>query len=285
MSEDRRFGLTIIAFVGSVFSPYYAWSGRHDPYNHVAVNVALYGVRGGWAMTERGARSLRRDAFSLGIGPSALHWDGTTLAIEIDEITAPIPSRIRGRVLLHPVALVTRPFGLDTEGRHIWRPIASRAHVEVDLPTPGLRWRGEGYWDSNQGSEPLEDAFEAWDWLRAHRRRDSLVFYEGRRRDGSDFELALRFDAAGGVETIEMLPPAPLRRTGWLMPRVARADAGRDVHIRKTWEDTPFYARTALSTQIFGKSADCVHESLSLGRLRSPVVRAMLPFRMPRSFR
>ncbi len=27
-SEDQQFGLSIIAFVGSVFSPYYAWSGR-----------------------------------------------------------------------------------------------------------------------------------------------------------------------------------------------------------------------------------------------------------------
>ena len=36
-------GLTIIAFVGSVFSPYYHWSGRAEPENHVAINVALYG--------------------------------------------------------------------------------------------------------------------------------------------------------------------------------------------------------------------------------------------------
>ena len=27
-SDDGRFGLTLIAFVGSVFSPYYAWRGR-----------------------------------------------------------------------------------------------------------------------------------------------------------------------------------------------------------------------------------------------------------------
>ena len=45
-SEDGQFGLTIIAFIGSVFSPYYAWSGRRDPLNHCAVNVALYGERG-----------------------------------------------------------------------------------------------------------------------------------------------------------------------------------------------------------------------------------------------
>ena len=45
VSDDRRHGLTVIAFVGSVFSPYYAWTGRRDPLNHCAVNVALYGPR------------------------------------------------------------------------------------------------------------------------------------------------------------------------------------------------------------------------------------------------
>ena len=45
-SDDYQYGLTIIAFIGSVFSPYYAWSrarGHGDPYNHCALNVSLYG--------------------------------------------------------------------------------------------------------------------------------------------------------------------------------------------------------------------------------------------------
>ena len=32
VSDDRRHGVAIIAFVGSVFSPYYAWAGRRDPW-------------------------------------------------------------------------------------------------------------------------------------------------------------------------------------------------------------------------------------------------------------
>ena len=43
LSDDGQHGLAIIIFLGSVFSPYYAWSGRRDPLNHCAVNVALYG--------------------------------------------------------------------------------------------------------------------------------------------------------------------------------------------------------------------------------------------------
>jgi carotenoid 1,2-hydratase len=36
-------------------------------------------------------------------------------------------------------------------------------------------------------------------------------------------------------------------------------------------------------TRLLGQPAHGVHESLSLKRLRSPVVRGMLPFRMPRA--
>jgi carotenoid 1,2-hydratase len=60
MSDDGRHGLTIIALIGSVFSPYYAWARRRgptDPEHFCALNVALYGVDKGWAMTERGDRA------------------------------------------------------------------------------------------------------------------------------------------------------------------------------------------------------------------------------------
>ena len=43
LGDDGQHGLTIIAFIGSVFSPYYKLSGRSDPANHCAMNVALYG--------------------------------------------------------------------------------------------------------------------------------------------------------------------------------------------------------------------------------------------------
>ena len=70
LSEDGRHGLTIIAFVGSVFSPYYHWSGRAEPENHVAINVALYGERGHrWSMTERGRGALDRRAPGIFRGP------------------------------------------------------------------------------------------------------------------------------------------------------------------------------------------------------------------------
>jgi carotenoid 1,2-hydratase len=285
LSEDRRYGLTIIAFIGSVFSSYYHWSGREDPYNHVALNVALYGASGHrWAMTERGRGALSRDATTLAIGPSALRWDSGSLIIDIDEMTAPIPGHIKGRVTIEAAALFDHPYPLDTATRHHWRPIMPRAPVEVALEAPGLKWRGEAYVDSNYGDEPLEDGFTDWRWSRAHLRRDTAVLYEGKRRDGTGFANALRFGADGTVAPVDLLSEVALPKTAWRMPRLTRVDTGHKVTIRKTWEDTPFYARTALSTHMFGEAADAVHESLSLERLRMPIVRAMLPFRMPRIF-
>jgi carotenoid 1,2-hydratase len=49
-----------------------------------------------------------------------------------------------------------------------------------------------------------------------------------------------------------------------------------------TLQDTPFYARSVVSTEWYGTPATAMHESLSLDRFRTPWVQAMLPFRMPR---
>jgi carotenoid 1,2-hydratase len=275
----------VIAFIGSVFSPYYAWSGWADPYDHCAVNVALYSAKGGrWAMTERGRNALHQDAHTLSIGKSNLHWDNGALVIHFDEITAPIPSRLRGEIRLHPTAMVGTAFGIDAAGRHRWRPIAPRADVEVMLDRPACAWRGQGYFDTNAGDEPLENGFIAWDWCRAHRPRDTLLFYDVERRSGERAALALKIEAGGAVEAVSAPPAHALPPTFWRMPRQVRGEAAAPPRLRRTLEDAPFYTRTALDGTFGGERAEIVHESLSLTRLRSPIVRAMLPFRMPRRF-
>ena len=288
ISEDGSCGLTIIAFIGSVFSPYYVSAGKQHPENHVALNVALYGRRKSrWTMTERSQQSLRRDPQTLAIGPSNMHWDGTMLSLQIEEAGAVFGQKVRGQVRLHPQALVNRSFALDPAGRHRWQPIATRAHIEVDMPSPGLSWRGDAYIDSNFGDEPMESRFADWQWSRAHLFNkaaggETAVFYEGRRHDGSDFALSLLFDQHGQPHEMEAPPKARLRPTNWLMPRHTRSDFGEGARILKTWEDTPFYSRSALATRIHGQHAIGVHESLSLNRFRSKPMQWMLPYRMPR---
>ena len=110
LSDCGNYGLTIIAFVGSVFSPYYRSAiarGHADPANHCALNVALYGAKRRWTMTERGRSSMARDAERFVIGPSELHWDGDALTISIREVGVPLPFPVRGTVRVHPGALST----------------------------------------------------------------------------------------------------------------------------------------------------------------------------------
>jgi carotenoid 1,2-hydratase len=292
LSDDGSQGLTLIAFIGSVFSPYYAWArrrGQPDPANHCAFNVALYGRRDSrWTMTERGSARLQREATALGIGPSVMRWTGDALEIEIDERGAPLPRPVRGTIRLHPSALTERSFPLDHRGRHHWTPYAPCARVEVELSRPALRWSGPGYFDSNIGLEPLEHTFTEWTWSRASVAGSTVVLYDVGSRDpahrpsDASRSLALSFAANGAATQIAAPPPVRLPTTGWRVPRWTRADEGTEVRVVDTLEDAPFYSRTLLDTCLLGRRRPAFHESLDLDRFRSPWVQCLLPFRMPR---
>jgi len=249
--------------------------------------VAVYGAGGKrWALTERGHRALERTPGRLRIGPSTLAWDGSALTVRFDEVTVPLPSRLRGSVRVQPAALVNRAFVLDDAGRHRWRPMAPCAHAEVVLERPALSWAGRAYLDTNAGDEPLEDAFFGWDWSRAALRRGTAVLYDVHRRSGGRLALALRFDPAGSVEPFPPPPGVRLPCGRWRVERATRAEPGAAAPaVLETLEDTPFYARSLVSTTLFGEPVTAVHESLSLERFRAAWVRMLLPFRMPRAWR
>ncbi|QIQ88036.1 MAG: hydroxyneurosporene dehydrogenase [Erythrobacter sp.] len=285
ISDDGQHALTIIAFIGSVFSPYYKRSGRGDPLNHCSLNVALYGPEARWVMTERPRGSVTREASSLVIGPSRVEWTGDALHIHIEErdtrLFNPVHRPVRGVVKVHPEALNPTSFALDHDERHIWHCLAPRARIEVEMERPGLSWTGKGYFDHNRGSEPLEDGFRVWHWSRAHTKRGALVCYEGERRDGSLFASAIRFDREGVAEDAELPPIARLERSKWRVERSARSEISV-ARVRRTWEDTPFYARSELSSHLDGEEVVAVQESLDMRRFASPIVQFMLPYRMPR---
>lgn len=286
LSDDARHGLTIIALLGTVFSPYYAAARRRgptDPLEHCAMNVALYGATGRrWSMTERDAHAVRRSAQRLEIGPSKLTWDGARLRYEIDELTAPWPRRLRGQVTVEPFALATTRYPLDAAARHHWQPIAPRARVRVEFDAPRVRWEGDAYVDSNQGERPLERDFARWTWCRATRGADTTVFYDVEPLDGPDRTLALRFDAAARVRDVEPPPMARLPGTLWGIERQTRCDPSTQPRVAATLEDGPFYARSLISKTLAGRAVHAVHESLSLQRFDSRWVQLLLPVRMPR---
>ena len=215
-----------------------------------------------------------------------MHWNGTCLNVDIDEVTVPLPGRLRGRVCLHPGALTRHEYTLDAGGRHNWWPAAPAARVEVSMQRPALRWTGHAYFDSNGGSEPLEQGFRDWDWSRAALGDGGCaILYDTRALDGEERQFALRFDRQGQAQPLVCPAPAALPSTAvWRISRGTRADRGI-AQVRRTLEDTPFYARSLLETTLLGEPVTAVHESLSMLRFRQRWVQCLLPFRMPRRAR
>jgi carotenoid 1,2-hydratase len=236
-------------------------------------------------MTERGVGDTLQERDALSVGPSAMRWDKDRLIIEIEErdirLGIPWRRRVKGQIVLHPEMLGGRSFKLDPNGRHYWQAIAPRARIEVKMGTPDVSWSGSAYLDNNWGSEPIENGFQSWHWSRAHMGKEVAVIYEGKRRDGSHFGSALRFDASGTPHQEELPLVAPLPRTWWAMERQTRADRGC-ASVIKTWEDSPFYARSTVASRLWGQPVVAVQESISLDRLVNPVVQLMLPYKMPR---
>ena len=197
-------------------------------------------------------------------------------------MTVPWPSRLRGTVRLHPLALTRHVELLDAHRRHQWWPVAPCARIEAAFERPALRWRGQGYLDSNAGDEPLEQGFVAWDWARASHGRGTTILYDAVRRDGSDLSLALHVDDTGRVEPFAAPPRANLPTTLWRVPRATRSEPAHPARLVATLEDTPFYARSLVRLSVRGAAVTAVHESLSLDRFAAAWVRLLLPFRMPR---
>jgi carotenoid 1,2-hydratase len=236
-------------------------------------------------MTERGRTALARTPERFALGPSTLCVTPEGLEITVRETSAPWPRRVVGRITVRPTLVNASAFALDLAGRHMWRPIAPLASVSVEMETPGLAWTGQAYLDSNWGVEPLEVAFRRWTWSRRHLADGrALIQYDVELRDGSAPPLTLEAGATGGLKRVEDKgAPRPLPRGVWGVDRAVRAEPDEAIRLVRTLEDAPFYTRSALTGGPPEAPSRIVHESLDLDRLTSPLVRLMLPFRMPRA--
>ena len=272
----------MIGFIGSVFSPWFHWSGRGDPENHCCINVVTSGLNGKFAMTDRGRAALSRSRNSFRVGPSRIDWTGSSLRITVNEWGAlPMIGPLRGEIVLTPVALPDAVYDLTPDGAHRWRPIAPMAHVSVDL-TQGHKWEGPGYFDSNTGIRPLEQDFKFWTWGRFPQRDRTVCFYDAIRRDGSHLHLGAAFDRQGGAQVIEPPPLTRMARSRWAVRRESRADAGTEPKERLSLLDAPFYSRALVETRIDGETSLGMHEALDLDRFRLPILKPMLAVRVPR---
>jgi carotenoid 1,2-hydratase len=285
LSDDRRWSLCVIAFLGSVFSPYYAAARRRgltDPLNHCAFNVSLTGPATRWCMTERPRRSLELDPHRLSIGASSFSRNGAGYDLRIAERCCPLPQQLRGTVRLAPQSPPHETFALDRAGHHSWTPLAAQARIEVDFDEPAVHWSGEAYLDSNRGDRPLEQDFSGWQWSRCTSAAGTTVFYDPSHRHDAAWPLAVQLTPGGKAQAMRAPGWVALPNSRWGIARAARSEDARATRVLRTWVDAPFYARSHLQTQLAGCRLDTVHESLNLNRFGSRWVQWLLPFRMPR---
>lgn len=275
----------MIAFIGSVFSPWYKWSGRRSPQNHCCLNVVTSGLNGRFTMTDRGRQALRQSPDRLEIGPSSVTWTGRELVIEVNEWGAPpMVTPVRGRITLTPRAVTQTEVLLTPDGAHLWRPFAPSADIEVSL-TQGHKWSGHGYFDANFGTRALETDFSFWTWGRYPLRDRALCFYDAELRDGRHFDLAVEISPAGEVRETTAPPRTRFRRNPWAVRRETRADPGTTPRPHLSLLEAPFYSRALVETRIEGEKTIGMHEALDLTRFRSPLIKPMLAVRVPRRAR
>ena len=233
-------------------------------------------------MTDRGEAALRTTSDTFQVGPSALRWRGGRLEIDVDEVSSlPLVSRVRGRITVTPSAVTGVELPLQQDGRHIWRPFAPSARIEVDL-NRGWHWTGHGYFDANFGTRALETDFRYWTWGRFPTGGGATCFYDAERRDGTHLATGIRFSKDGAAEIVDPPPLTRFARSLWAVRRETRADAGYRPRQVKAMLDAPFYTRAAIQTRIDGEETVGVHEALDLDRFASPLLKPMLAVRVPR---
>ena len=288
LSDDGKHGIVLIAFVGSVFSPYYAWARRNNtavnPENHCSLNVAIYSPgKNRWAMTERGEKQVSRSSTEFVIGPSNLRWDGNKLIVQIQERAVPFGQKVSGTVELYPNTLFNFSTPLDAAGKHRWGPLAPSARVKVHLNSPDLQWEGNAYLDSNEGDEPISQAFHEWDWSRAEMSGDrTSVIYDVREKNAQENLLALTFNPNGTIDHFEPPPRQALPKTIWGIQGHMRNQSAETLSVHQVLENTPFYTRSVLNSELLGEKVLSFHETLSVPKLTLTSTQLMLPWRMPR---
>ena len=283
ISNDGNKAISIIGFIGSVFSPWYYWNKRKDPQNHVCINVAMYGKGWRWTMTERGKQKLKRTQNMLKVGPSSFNWNKDHLIINFDEYSIPHFDNVKGTVKIIPKFISEIECNLLSDNSHVWRPFSPISKIEVDINKPGWQWEGHGYFDANFGSSALEKDFSYWTWGRFPTNKGSYTFYDAVPRKEKNVNIALLFKNNGTIEKIFNPPDkANLSRSLWLVKRETRSDINFKPKQTKHMLDTPFYTRAGVQTSIFGEKSIGVHEALDLNRFSSPFLKPMLAVKAPR---
>ena len=219
ISEDQSYSLTMIIFVGHVFSPHYFRARQTEtepklrPESFCAFNISLHALTNSavkqlgspslWVLNEYStnapelpAQQVQRDCHSFKINDSQWLQTKDEVLININEVTKAFFQRMSSKII-GQVRLKLKRFHheipLDHARKHHWMAIAPFAEINVDLEQPNLSFKGRAYHDGNWGEEPLENAFKSWTWSRAELSQGTCVLYDINEHNRQEKPRALFF--------------------------------------------------------------------------------------------
>ncbi|MFH1132434.1 MAG: carotenoid 1,2-hydratase [Pseudomonadota bacterium] len=287
ISDDRNYAMVVVFFCGSAFSPFYALSRTQnrdaDPLDHCAVNVVLYKRRSKiWTFTECTKENIERGCETFSVLGNEISWHGDFLSATFDLRSPVCGIPLEGYVRLYPARLFGQAVALDKRKKHFWHPVAPLSRIEVELKKPSISFQGSAYHDANVGLEPLSNGFKMWSWSRAEVRGRAIALYDGMEKDGSKFSLGRIFDPSGENTALGASSKVVLPSTRWLIPRQTRVDRTGSARLIRTLENSPFYARSLIETELEGEKTTCIHETLNLDRFNKKWVQFLFYLRMRR---
>ena len=300
LSDDGRYGLVAIYFVGGVFSALYADRLQDgiaaSPLDHPMVNLALYDRRKkiAWVFSEYPREQLEvvDPCLDLSIGGSRVRRLASgSYEWTVNDRDFAAGRDVQARALFHPLAPAIAPPDavLSSDGRHSWGSPAPRCRVEFSCPSLGLSWKGHGYHDMNAGLEPLFAGFREWGWGRAHLGDETRIYYDALEADGTRVRRILTGrDGRLDHQQVPATSEAQREWTGWLLhlPREPEAGHlnGEIIRVKREamWEHSPFYARWVGRFSNGTEASRGVCEHVDLQRFASPFIRWMLRYRIYR---
>jgi carotenoid 1,2-hydratase len=108
------------------------------------------------------------------------------------------------------------------------------------------------------------------------------VIYDVREKNAQENVLALTFNPNGTIDHFEPPPRQALPKTIWGIQGHMRNQSPEGLEVVQVLENTPFYTRSVLNSELLGEKVLSFHETLSVPKLTLTSTQFMLPWRMPR---
>jgi carotenoid 1,2-hydratase len=205
LDRSGALGFVIIFYRNNPFSTRYIKDldeARDQPRIYPAISVSVYKkgkpVYYSFLEFEEEEFNWDEDGQELTISSNSVRYmlRGDRLALELSlnqELASghALKGTVRGEGMCTNPNLVHKQ---ESAGKHCWNLLAPASQVTADMRIKGrdgeeeVAFTGMGYFDHNQGAEPMKESFKDWYWGRFHFKSFTLVYYLLQKYDAQQFE-------------------------------------------------------------------------------------------------